>query len=374
MEDTITDQLRQIDPHCPIPKKPGPSELDFTKLPVKLFAKLILVQKEVERIHKKGKNEFANYTYMKEEDLIEGVRDAMTKHGIICVPHYISEVTELMAQKTRNQGDQWETNIVIDWVWIDVGDGTDADQGSGQYYVNRVPSCARDTGDKGAYKAWTGSRKYNLVEMLMVSREDDPEAPAQDDFPPSRGYQQQQPRYPQNQNRSANPPPPVHRPPPPKPPAPLASTQLPPGTPSNVTAMPPPEALTPKQQEIAQRSKEAQQAVQAPVSEQAPIQKLADPKKAAKKGDEVLITDLILMAKYSDVDKTYRAKIAGKNIWCNDFDLGTALIAANGQQRVAVCRPSARIKDQYKLIALEPLPTMDANDPALKHETDDIQI
>jgi hypothetical protein len=61
----------------------------------------------------------------------------------------------------------WITDVEIDWT---IRDGE-----TGESLSFSMPGCGEDTGDKGLYKAITGSEKYALKNIFLIPTGDDPE-------------------------------------------------------------------------------------------------------------------------------------------------------------------------------------------------------
>ena len=130
----------------------------------KITAALHQVMQEVSYVQKTGENKFHKYRYAGEADLLEKLRPAMLKAGLLLLPSaniattdehgntYVS-VEYTLAHK---DGDVWPTTIKA------VGCGGDVSKDG------RV-------GDKGVYKALTGANKYLLFKLFQIETGDDPE-------------------------------------------------------------------------------------------------------------------------------------------------------------------------------------------------------
>ena len=121
-----------------------------------LYRKLADITKEIGKVEKKGYNSFHKYHYVTESDLTDVIRDKLSSRGIVIVPSLKSvqhDDTLTTATMTFTFVDS-ETGEREECVWAGTGD---------------------DKGDNGLYKAYTGSLKYFLMKMFLISQGDDPE-------------------------------------------------------------------------------------------------------------------------------------------------------------------------------------------------------
>lgn len=126
-------------------------------------------------VQKQGKNSFHNYKYAGEGDLLEVLRPAMVKAGLLLIPsgkarssidehgNTFVEVEYTLAHKS---GAVWPEKIVA------FGAGNDRNSKGG-------------VGDKGTYKALTGANKYLLFKLFQIETGDDPEKDAAHDNEPA---------------------------------------------------------------------------------------------------------------------------------------------------------------------------------------------
>ncbi len=127
-----------------------------------LHTRLARVLAKVEKIPKKGRNEFHGYDYVKEETLTEQIRPMLAEEGISLIfaaeEIVMAENCITLVRCTFTLGcDVGEPVTATVW-----GAGRDADRNG-----NR--------GDKGVYKAMTGATKYFLYKTFLVSTGDDVE-------------------------------------------------------------------------------------------------------------------------------------------------------------------------------------------------------
>jgi len=130
----------------------------------KIATALHQVMSEVSYVQKTGKNAFHGYKYAGEADLLEKVRPAMLKAGLILIPSVTSAspidehgVTTVKIEYTlvHKDGDVWPKVICA------AGQGGDKNKNG--------------VGDKGLYKAITGANKYLLFKLFQIETGDDPE-------------------------------------------------------------------------------------------------------------------------------------------------------------------------------------------------------
>jgi hypothetical protein len=129
-----------------------------------LFKKLAEVTEALQRVPKRGRNDFHKYDYVLEADLMEAVRLELAKRRV-----FIFSAVDSV-QRT-------ETLTTIHCTF------TFADGESGEVYAIAGAGTGDDRGDKGLYKAITGAVKYMLMKNFLISTGDDPEG---DDGPDRR--------------------------------------------------------------------------------------------------------------------------------------------------------------------------------------------
>lgn len=128
-----------------------------------LIAKLAAVMQAIERIPKRGRNDFHKYDYATEADIVSAIRSELATRQVMLVPAITgmqrdpvgekgSVLTTLTMEMTFHDGESGET-LMRPWL----GAGTDKE-------------------DKGAYKAMTGGEKYFLLKTFLIPTGDDPEA------------------------------------------------------------------------------------------------------------------------------------------------------------------------------------------------------
>lgn len=110
-------------------------------------------------VPKRGYNAFHKYAYMTEADLVAAVRQYLAAAGIAIIPD---------VEKIRMRREASENPITEVQVRYTVSDGKES-------FSFRMPGHGADKGDKGVYKAITGSQKYALMKLFKIETGDDPE-------------------------------------------------------------------------------------------------------------------------------------------------------------------------------------------------------
>ena len=116
------------------------------------------------KVKKTGWNNFSKYHYMSESDINEAVLPALSDNGLILTTS-VDTFTETPADgnnKNRFASVKLTHNII--------------DVESGETLTFSSVGTGADTLDKSVYKAWTGSCKYAVLKLFMISGDDsDPE-------------------------------------------------------------------------------------------------------------------------------------------------------------------------------------------------------
>jgi hypothetical protein len=113
-------------------------------------------------VQKKGRNEFQQYNYVTESDVVAQTREALLECDLVLIPS-VESVSH----------DEWgNTNILVNY--------TVHHTSSGESLTFRMAGAGNDrnskgVGDKGIYKALTGCNKYALLKALQLATGDDPE-------------------------------------------------------------------------------------------------------------------------------------------------------------------------------------------------------
>lgn len=108
-------------------------------------------------VPKRGYNSFHKYAYRTEEDVMEKLRSLCTEHGVFVRPTCVG---------CSLAGDI--TTVEMEYEVINADNPEER-------FTARFPGTGQDKGDKGLYKAFTGSYKYFSMKTFQISSEDDPE-------------------------------------------------------------------------------------------------------------------------------------------------------------------------------------------------------
>jgi hypothetical protein len=122
------------------------------------------VMMEVDYVQKTGNNDFHNYSYATEADVLERLRPIMVKHGLILIPS-VQQVSSIDQYGNTTVSVHYTLAHVSGAVWpqpiVAAGCGSDRSKSG--------------VGDKGLYKALTGANKYMLFKLFQIETGDDPE-------------------------------------------------------------------------------------------------------------------------------------------------------------------------------------------------------
>jgi hypothetical protein len=136
-----------------------------------LVSKLAAVMAAVERVPKRGRNEFHRYDYATEADIVSVVRQELASRKVMLVPSVQNHERHDITTKKNERGDPL-TVLHMTFTFYD-GD-------SGESIVMPWLGVGQDGGDKGVYKAMTGGEKYFLMKTFLMPTGDDPENDSKD--------------------------------------------------------------------------------------------------------------------------------------------------------------------------------------------------
>jgi hypothetical protein len=115
------------------------------------------VMKEVDYVQKKGENDFHGYKYATEADVLDRLRPAMVKHGLVLIPS-VQQVSSVDQYGNTTVSIHYTLAHISGAVWpqpvIAAGCGNDRNKSG--------------IGDKGLYKALTGANKYLLFKLFQI--------------------------------------------------------------------------------------------------------------------------------------------------------------------------------------------------------------
>ena len=134
----------------------------MSEKPKSLAAKLAEITLEVERVAKRGKNDFHKYDYATEADIAAAIRERLASRGIAFLPRVTGHSVH---EKPGDKGFVVYVNMTFSLL----------DGESGEVLEFPWLGCGEDKGDKAAYKALTGAVKYFLLKLFLIPTGDDPE-------------------------------------------------------------------------------------------------------------------------------------------------------------------------------------------------------
>lgn len=137
-----------------------------------LRARLHAIMKDVDYIHKDGRNDFHRYSYATESAIKGKLHAAMVEHGVLF--HFSADDVTQSEYQTDKGKRECLTTLKCSYAFIDVETG---ERLEGLFVGSGV-----DSADKGVYKAVTGAIKYILTSTFLIPTGDDPEV---DDSPRS---------------------------------------------------------------------------------------------------------------------------------------------------------------------------------------------
>lgn len=149
----------------------------------RLVQKLAEAGQAIGWIEKSGRNQFHNYNYATEADLVSKLRGELFSRNVFIFPTVISVERSVITVRSMKNGQVNErdtalTNVMVRWTFVD-GD-------TGETMTCDMPGCGEDSGDKGVYKAMTGSEKYLLMKAFLIPTGDDPEKDSPVDYQSGR--------------------------------------------------------------------------------------------------------------------------------------------------------------------------------------------
>jgi len=138
-----------------------------TKKMQTLVGKLAHIMAETPWVEKRGRNNFFNYDYAKESDILDAIRDKLAEAGVFV----FTSVEDMQFRETpKKTRDGSPVNLVFVRT-----KHTFSDAESGETVEVHGYGCGEDSGDKAIYKAITGAMKYFVSKNFLMSTGDDPE-------------------------------------------------------------------------------------------------------------------------------------------------------------------------------------------------------
>jgi hypothetical protein len=139
----------------------------------KLYPKLLEVAEVIDNIEKKGRNDHHKYDYVQESDVKRAIRKELLNRKILVVP---STIPGSVKHEPAIGGKGFVTTVDQEYRFIDTE--------TAEEFVTTWTGAGSDVGgDKGLYKAYTGSLKYLLLTLFLIPTGDDPEGDATSERP-----------------------------------------------------------------------------------------------------------------------------------------------------------------------------------------------
>jgi len=132
-----------------------------------LAKKIAQVMAAIESVPKNGRNDYHNYDYSTDDDVMQSVRPVMAEHNLIALPSVVDRSVERVSTGKKESDYQLHTQITLEVTLID-GD-------SGQSKTMTWEGEAQDGQDKGLYKALTSAMKYWALKTFLLSADADVE-------------------------------------------------------------------------------------------------------------------------------------------------------------------------------------------------------
>lgn len=133
----------------------------------KLAMKVARVMSSIDSVPKNGRNDYHNYDYSTDDDVMQSVRPVMAEHNLIALPSVVDRSIERVSTGKEESDYQLHTQIILEVTLID-GD-------SGQSKTMTWEGEAQDGQDKGLYKALTSAMKYWALKTFLLSADADVE-------------------------------------------------------------------------------------------------------------------------------------------------------------------------------------------------------
>lgn len=128
-----------------------------------LAMKIARVMSELSHVPKNGRNNFLDYNYITESDLVDSLRGKLAEQGVAIFPSILEH--KMTTIKDQRGKPQLLATVTVELTFVD-GD-------SGDEFSTIWVGQGIDQGDKGYYKAYTGAFKYGLMKTFLVTGEDE---------------------------------------------------------------------------------------------------------------------------------------------------------------------------------------------------------
>lgn len=122
-----------------------------------MFKKMTKVMKQLDWIPKRGYNNFHNYNYVQEADVVNKMRDILADNGLVLLPPNVVGRTTF-------------GNIALVDIEFSIGCAD-----TGEIITGVISTEGMDKGDKKFPKAYASATKYFLMKTFLIPTGDDPE-------------------------------------------------------------------------------------------------------------------------------------------------------------------------------------------------------
>jgi len=132
-----------------------------------LAATIAQVMQDIGGVPKNGVNDYHNYQYPTDDDVMSNVRPTMAKHGLVAIPSVIDRKRQKISTGPDEGDYTLHTDITLNVTLIDAE--------SGEQMSLTWEGEAQDGQDKGLYKAYTSAIKYLMLKLFLQSADADVE-------------------------------------------------------------------------------------------------------------------------------------------------------------------------------------------------------
>jgi hypothetical protein len=137
-----------------------------------VYTKLHVIQTKVHSVAKNGVNNFQKYSYVTLNDILDAVRPHLAELGLVVFQSTDSSDADVQFLDEKTY--QSKARVQMTTTLVDMEDNSQISVGSVGFSTDK-------NGDKAAFKAETGARKYGLLKLFAL---DTAEAEPEDDSEP----------------------------------------------------------------------------------------------------------------------------------------------------------------------------------------------
>ena len=133
-----------------------------------VYSKLHKIQSSIRSVAKNGVNNFQKYSYVTLNDILNAVRPSLSELGLVVFQSV--ESSEADIQFVDGKTYHSKARVHMTTTLVDIEDNTQISVGSVGFSTDK-------NGDKAAFKAETGARKYGLLKLFALdTQEAEPES------------------------------------------------------------------------------------------------------------------------------------------------------------------------------------------------------